>query len=70
MRINKGDLPKPKKGQVWRNKQDGLEILIVGTHGDNMFRTVNLLNRKIQHHVTRKTFWLYYDIMGTESKHG
>jgi len=55
---------------VWRNKQDGLEILIVGTHGDNMFRTVNLLNRKIQHHVTRKTFWLYYDIMGTESKHG
>lgn len=70
MRINKGDLPKPKKGQVWRRKRDGLELLIVGSHGDYTFRSVNLLNRKVQHHIMRKTLWIYYELVGTESKHG
>lgn len=62
-------MPKPQKGQVWRRKKDSMNLLVVGTQGDGMFRTVNMQNRKVQHHVLRKTLWMYYTLVGTEEKH-
>jgi len=58
-------LPKPKvkRGQIWRRNKDGEEIEIVGTNGGDTFRIVAVHNRKKQHHITKKTLWLYYELV-------
>lgn len=62
--------PKIKIGQVWRRKKNSIDILIVAGMNGDTFRCVNLLNRKTQHHITSKTLRIYYDHVGTETKHG
>ena len=70
MKIGKGDLIKPRKGQVWSRKRDGLVLLICGGHNGDTYRCLNLYNRKIQHHITKKTLNIYYTHIGTEMNHG
>jgi len=69
MKLKKGDLIKPKKGQVWKRKRDGLLLLMVGGHNGDTYRCVNLLNRKIQHHITKKTLNIYWQLIGTENNY-
>ena len=65
-----GNRTKVKKGQVWRRKHDKLNIVIVGTKGGDIFRCKNLINQKVQHHIHKKTLWLYYELLGSELKYG
>lgn len=64
-----GNRPKIKKGQVWERKRDKLAIVIVATKGGDIFRCKNVLNTKVQHHINKKTLWLYYDLRGSKQKY-
>ena len=64
------NMPKPKKGQVWERKKDGKALLIKATKGTDVFYVVDLLNQKVQHHVTKRDLWIYWTLKDTIQKYG
>lgn len=56
--------PAVRKGQIWRRKKDGVQIIINSGHGDEWFThrqgQSETQNKKITHHITRfdlQKFW-------------
>ena len=70
MKLNRGNLPKIKIGQIWTRRRDGLEIEIVDSKGSDTFRCKNLRNSKVQHHIAKKTLWIYWEPKGSKEKYG
>ena len=59
---------RPRKGQIWRCKKNGLHIIITGGKGGNYCRTAMLENPKVQHKISVKDIWIFYEYITHNGK--